>query len=147
MINKKVFKRCFSYPKRQFHMNIKRIPEYVRETRFLKKNGYDITAQWATCAWFTEVMKEILTFHRYHRHGAPMLIPSTDKIGYSEAQNKLNEQKWNSELDKMLVLLDDMDEDNPKYEEMVDKESFNQMVKAKDEFFSLFSKYFYDLWD
>ncbi len=147
MNNKKIFKRCYYYRGRYFYKNIKAIPEYIRQKRFLRKHGYDITAQWATCVWFIEVMKEIIKFHRYQGHGAPILIPLTDGISYSEEQQKLNEQKWNSKLDKMLVLLEDMDENNPKYETMDGKDSFDQMIKAKDEFFVLFSKYFYDLWD
>lgn len=146
-MNKRIFNRCFYYRGRYFYKNIKMLPEYIRETHFLKKHGYDISAQWATCAWFTEVMKEILNYHRYNGHGAPMLIPLTEGVCYTKEQNRKNEQEWKNELDKMLALLDDMDEDNPKYETMDGKDSFDHMIKAKDEFFALFSKYFFDLWD
>ena len=122
MINKRILKRCFGYRGKRFYMNVKMVPEYIRETHFLKKHGYDISAQWATCAWFVEVMKEILKYHRYQGH-------------------------WHSELDKMIALLDEMDENNPKYDKMDSEESLNNMNKAKDEFFTLFSKYFYKLWD
>lgn len=147
MINKRIFKRCFYYRGRHFYLNIRMIPEYIRETRFLKKHGYDISARWATCDWFIETMKEILSYHRNYGYGAPVLIPLNKDFIYSEEQQKLNEQKWNSELDKMLVLLEDMDENNPKYETMDVTESFNEVTKAKEEFFVLFSKNFYYLWD
>lgn len=147
MINKRILKRCFGYRGKRFYMNVKMVPEYIRETRFLKKHGYDISAQWATCAWFVEVMKEILKYHRYQGHGAPMLLPLNDSYKYSEEQLELNEQMWHSELDKMIALLDEMDENNPKYDKMDSEESLNNMNKAKDEFFTLFSKYFYKLWD
>ena len=53
----------------------------------------------------------------------------------------------------MIELLDLMDEFNPKYDtdEYDSCEGYkrmqDEMYAAKDEFFVLFSKYFYDLWD
>ena len=68
--------------------------------------------------------------------------------------------KWNAIIDRMIELLDLMDEANPIYdidfpadeaarEEWlkITKENIEKMYSAKDEFFELFSTYFYHLWD
>ena len=52
---------------------------------------------------------------------------------------EINERVWNEELDKMIALLDKMNTD----EVQITAEA----LKAKDEFFKMFSEYFYDFWD
>ena len=47
----------------------------------------------------------------------------------------------------MINLLDKMDEDNPIYNNMDVLKQRKLQNKAKKEFFELFSKYFYHLWD
>ena len=47
----------------------------------------------------------------------------------------------------MIDLLDKMDESNPIYDNMNWKEEDEARENAKNEFFKLFSEYFYCLWD
>ena len=47
----------------------------------------------------------------------------------------------------MIYLLDDMDENNPKYMGLDFREQYKLIEEVKNEFFELFSKYFYELWD
>lgn len=116
--------------------NLKDIPIYFKRLTFLLKHGYSPVAQWETYDWFICVMREIFTFYRNERVGS---IPIED----------VPEDKWedmNDELyDNLLSLLDDMDE-----EEYYPKDTMLgniKMERAKEEFFKLFSKYFYDFWD
>lgn len=112
--------------------NLKDIPIYFKRLAFLLKHGYSPMAQWETYHWFICVMREIFTFYKNERVGD---MPIED----------VPEDKWkdmNDELyDNLLSLLDDMDE-----EKYYPKDTI-KMERAKEEFFKLFSKYFYDFWD
>lgn len=139
--NEKIFKRCFYYPKKYWYKNIKNIPLYFELMHHLIKHGYDEYATWETFNWFITTMREILTSYRNNHHGYPV-APNFDVILQEECNNE-----YDADLDKMIALLDDMDEDNPKYEEENLTKIYDEMDKAKNEFFELFSKYFYNLWD
>lgn len=47
----------------------------------------------------------------------------------------------------MLALLDEMDEENHEYDNKNYHQKQTKMNTAKDDFFKLFSQYFYCLWD
>lgn len=112
--------------------NLKDIPIYFKRLAFLLKHGYSPMAQWETYHWFICVMREIFTFYRNERVGDILI-------------EDVPEDKWkdmNDELyDNLLSFLDDMDE-----EKYYPKDTI-KMERAKEEFFKLFSKYFYDFWD
>lgn len=141
---------CFGY--RNIFDKIKNIPRYIRRVRYLKKYGYDKGALWETFDWFTKTMRDILIQYRYHHNGSPLLDDNDEGDAIHD--------KWDAIVDRMIELLDLMDEDNPIYdidfpddeagrEEWlkITKENNEKMYAAKDEFFELFSKYFYHLWD
>lgn len=112
--------------------NLKDIPIYFKRLAFLLKHGYSPMAQWETYHWFICVMREIFTYYKNERVGDILI-------------EDVPEDKWkdmNDELyDNLLSLLDDMDE-----EKYYPKDTI-KMERAKEEFFKLFSKYFYDFWD
>lgn len=143
--NEKIFKRCFDWRGKYWYKNIAEIPLYFKLMHHLIKHGYDEYATWETFDWFINTMKDILTYYRNHHDGYPV-APNFNELLQDEI-----EEKYDKDLDKMISLLNDMDENSPKYEaEEYDKEPnkrYEEMFAAKDEFFKLFSKYFYDLWD
>ena len=132
MINKNIFDRCFGYRGKYWYMNLKQIPTYFRLMHHLIKYGYDEYATWETFYWFIETMKSILTSYRKNHWGCPVDI---------------DEEEWDGIIDRMIALLDNMDECNPKYDEEDYNKKHDEMNAAKDEFFKLFSEYFYNLWD
>lgn len=121
--------------------NLKDIPIFIKRIFFVLGHGYSPVAQWETFEWFRDVMKEILTNYRYNRAGTPVIIINDDNW------NDKNIDAYNNILDKMIELLDQMDENNKIYDNMDWKTKDELMNNAKDEFFKLFSKYYYDLWD
>lgn len=130
----------FNYRGKYFLSNIKDIPIYFKRKKFLKKHGYTEPAEWETWLWFITVMKEILTWYRYKRVGTPWIIESyPDKRDSDNVITETNEKVWDAELDKMISLLDKMNFD--------DVCVSTDAIEAKDEFFRMFSKYFYDFWD
>lgn len=148
--NKRIFKRCFSCHKKYWYKNLTQIPLYFKLMRYLIKAGYDEYATWETHHWFTITMKSILSEYREHHCGVPILIdnyPSTIETEEDKTREKENEDKWNSIIDRMIELLGYMDECNPIYLEMDYRQEGIMQEKAKNEFFELFSKYFYHLWD
>ena len=141
--NKNIFKRCFNWRGKYWYKNIKEIPLYFRLMHHLVKYGYDEYATWETFDWFIDTMKSILTVYRNHHYGTKLI---DDKCTWEE-----NEEKWNGIIDRMIELLDLMDECNPKYDAPEYEKDLwkadREMNAAKDEFFQLFAKYFYYLWD
>lgn len=144
--HKLIFKRCFSYRPRYWYENIKYIPLYFKQVYHLLKYGYDEGATWETFDWFIENMRAILTKYRKYHSGFAII----DENLSSDS----NEALWDATIDRMIELLNLMDEANPKYKadeyhgaiENVDRQ-YDEMNAAKEEFFELFSKYFYYLWD
>ena len=119
--------------------NLKDIPIFIKRIFFVLKHGYSPVANWETFQWFIDVMREILTNYRHFRSGTPDIIDSGTKNENIEAYNAI--------LDRMIDLLDKMDESNPIYDNMNWKEEDEARENAKNEFFKLFSEQFYGLWD
>ncbi len=86
-------------------------------------------------------MKEILTNYRHNRMGTPFI---TEPDPFDEDKNNAD---YNALLDEMLELLNKMDETNPIYSSDDWKENDRMQNEAKDKFFELFSKHFYNFWD
>lgn len=128
----------------RWFLNIKDMPIFLRRVVFAAKHGYAETANWETFAWFIEVMREILTVYRHKRMGTSIVI--NDYTATPEMETA-NEETYNAILDKMLSSLNLMDENNPIYDDMDFQKKNIQMNAAKDDFFRLFSKYFYTFWD
>lgn len=149
--NKEIFNRCFGFSKKYWYKNIKNIPLYFRLIHELVRYGYDERALWDTFSWFTTTMKSILERYREGHQGYPVIIE-----GYS-SEDPENEEKnlevWEGIIDRMVELLELMDEECPKYDseeyENIDglRKKNTEMNEAKNEFFNLFSTHFWDLWD
>lgn len=139
--NEKIFKRCFDHRGKYWYRNIKEIPLYFKLMHHLIKYGYDEYATWETFNWFIATMKSILPHYRDHI-SIPIVIDD-----YTEEKADKNEEKWYGIIDRMIELLNLMDERNIRYKGVDYGWQHSEMNKAKDEFFELFSKYFYNLWD
>lgn len=152
--NKRIFQRCFNYKGKYWYKNIKYIPLYFKLMHHLIKNGYDEYAEWETFNWFIDTMKPILTNYNANREGVPPVIENYFELLESDEDVvEINEKAWNDIVNRMIELLDLMDESNPKYytDDYCGAENWKkkdeEMYAAKDEFFELFSKYFYHFWD
>lgn len=149
--NEKIFKRCFHFPKRYWYKNVSYIPLYFKLIHHLIKYGYDEYATWETFDWFISTMKSVLNRYRFQKHGTPIIIdvPSDKELNDKEIEilERQNEEEWDLILFEMEMWLNLMDEDSPEYDDLDELTKIDKMNKAKDEFFKLFSKYFYDLWD
>ncbi len=88
--------------------------------------GYDNRFWWSMDMVFIELYTELFKEFRDNMHSHPHNMGSTE---------------WKNILDKMVNLLEQMDA-----LEIEDYEYAKAMEK-KDEFFKLFNKHFYDLWD
>lgn len=130
----------FVFRGKNFWRNLKDIPIFIKRIFFTLKHGYSPVAQFETFEWFMDVMKEILTNYRYNRMGSPVVIDNSFDV-------VVNEEAYNAILDRMIVLLDLMDEHNQLYDDMDWKEADKKKEDAKNEFFKLFSEQFYGLWD
>ena len=138
--NKEIFKRCFHYRGIRWYKNITQIPLYFRLIHYLVKHGYDEYATWEIDFWFIKTMKSILTQFRDNHTGYPVMSDDDELQAKSEVE-------FDKTLDKMIFLLDSMDEDSSKYDNMGYIKRENCIENSKNEFFELFSKYFYYLWD
>ena len=137
----------FVFRGKNWWRNLKDIPIFIKRIFFTLKHGYSPVAQFETFEWFMDVMKEILTNYRYNRMGSPVVIDNFFDVKEENPNDITNEEAYNAILDRMIILLDLMDENNQLYNDMDWKEADKKKEDAKNEFFKLFSKHFYTLWD
>ena len=137
----------FVFRGKNWWRNLKDIPIFIKRIFFTLKHGYSPVAQFETFEWFMDVMKEILTNYRYNRMGSPVVIDNFFDVKEENSNDVVNEEAYNAILDRMIVLLDLMDEHNKLYNDMDWKEADKKKEDAKNEFFKLFSEQFYGLWD
>ena len=132
MYNKEIFDRCFCWRGIFWGKNITRgIPQYIKQIRFLLKNGYDVYATWETCDWFVEKMKHIFNEYLTHHWGCPCEFETGEE--------------WETIVRRMMSRLEKMGYLDYSIKDY--KKHIQERDIAKDEFFELFSKYFYNLWD
>ena len=137
----------FVFRGKNWWRNLRDIPIFIKRIFFTLKHGYSPVAQFETFEWFMDVMKEILTNYRYNRMGSPVVIDNFFDVKEENSNDVVNEEEYNAILDRMIVLLDLMDEHNQLYNDMDWKEADKKKENAKNEFFKLFSEQFYGLWD
>ena len=137
----------FMFRGKNWWRNLRDIPIFIKRIFFTLKHGYSPVAQFETFEWFMDVMKEILTNYRYNRMGSPVVIDNFFDVKEENLNDVVNEEAYNAILDRMIVLLDLMDEHNQLYNDMDWKEADKKKEDAKNEFFKLFSEQFYGLWD
>lgn len=137
----------FMFRGKNWWRNLKDISIFIKRIFFTLKHGYSPVAQFETFEWFMDVMKEILTNYRYNRMGSPVVIDNFFDVKEENPNDIANEEAYNAILDRMIVLLDLMDEHNQLYNDMDWKEADKKKEDAKNEFFKLFSEQFYGLWD
>lgn len=137
----------FVFRGKNWWRNLRDIPIFIKRIFFTLKHGYSPVAQFETFEWFMDVMKEILTNYRYNRMGSPVVIDNFFDVKEENSNDVVNEEAYNAILDRMIVLLDLMDEHNQLYDDMDWKEADKKKEDAKNEFFKLFSEQFYGLWD
>lgn len=144
-----LFWGLFNFRGRYFWRNIKDIPIFIERIFFTLKHGYAPQAQWETFDWFIDTMREVLTWHRHHRMGTGYILDEPPELDNDE-QFERNIKVYNDGLDRMLELLDQMDESNEMYDNLEPddwKRAYEMREAASEEFFKLFKKYFYYLWD
>lgn len=137
----------FVFRGKNWWRNLRDIPIFIKRIFFTLKHGYSPVAQFETFEWFMDVMKEILTNYRYNRMGSPVVIDNFFDVKEENSNDVVNEEAYNAILDRMIVLLDLMDEHNQLYNDMDWKEADKKKEDAKNEFFKMFSEQFYGLWD
>lgn len=156
--NKLIFQRCFPHRGwRYWYKNIKHIPNYFYQINQLIKYGYDYKyATYDTYSWFIDIMKSILINYKDNRCSVPTLIENDLNFDNNNKNSKdlwkQNDEMWDCIIAKMIELLNGMDEKNTEILPALEIDSdgylrFEKLDDAKDEFFKLFSKYFWDLWD
>lgn len=92
---------------------------------------------WEIDSWFVNIMHAMLQRFKETRVSSPDF--ENRIITDAEYEQELI-QNWDDILDRMIVLLGEM--------RGKDHHSLSaKQIASKDEFFELFSKYFYDLWD
>lgn len=138
----KIASGLFGFRGRNWWLNIFDIPVFLKRVCFTLKHGYAPQAQWETYSWFIAVMREVLDFYANRRMGD---IPTP---GLTEEENR---EYYDALYKHMRSLLDIMDESYYEYTDTLTVEEqhkrYDEAVAAKDEFFKLFAKQFYNLWD
>lgn len=125
----------FGYRGWRWYKNIGDFWILIKRVFFVLNHGYAPQALWETDSWFIGVMREILTDYRNNRG----FVGFFDRETETEEEN---EKKTNELLDYMIGLLDKMGLDY-----MYDEKTIKESDEAREEFFALFCKYFYNFCD
>lgn len=131
-------------PKHLFYWlryTFKDIKILFRRIRFLFKHGYNEPALWESFEYFIDQWEEILIYYRDKRNGTPIVINLADYTG--DTWEEANENAFNEMINRMLTNLHIMKNDN----NILGAGDWDKVVAAKDEFFTDFSKMFYNFWD
>ena len=134
LYNKKIHDRAFE---NKGHP-IKNTKQYWKDINYLVENGYDKSATCDLDKWFMSIMKDILPQYKVRENFAIINAEKTEEENYA---------LWQETIDKMIDLLEKMDEASEVYNGINYKEKDKTVNKSKNEFFKLFSKYFYEFWD
>jgi len=154
-INYKVFKDktlfgyfpyhvIFEFPK--FIWN--RIDDFLREVKWAYQRvyrGWDDRVVWSVDAWLSEIMPDILRKLKEDKYGVPHEFFDDPFSESSEEEWSIAKEKWDNELDKMIVgymcskKIIDWDWKNDDDKERLQK-TFEEGMKS-------FTKYYFNLWD
>ena len=131
----------FRYKGKYFYKNLTDMKIYFQRIGFLLKNGYSPVATWETFNWFTNWANEIIKRYMKDRAGTSMINPyNKNELEDDDEADKIWD-KYFSEMQDCLKIMKD-------YEEVpFSLDSYEEMYKAKDKFFEMFSNVFYSLWD
>ena len=134
----------FEWLSLEYHRTVRKIKDLYYRIKYSFQRmfkGYDDVDTFELFANFTDHYTKILTDFRNNHYGYPC---------------DLTESQWDEILDEMLYHLDYMSEERVKSKLRSNMPEdwlpdgmvvYEIMEKHKDEFFKLFSKYFYNLWD
>ena len=138
---------------------------FLQRLHFCFKKGLSPVSTYETFSYFTSAWRIALGGLLKWNSGYPSVCPSlknVSSIHYIEYSLELRDtlraeglymfdddagREWQKILTRMLVLLDAMDEENPLYEEWSEKERSAAMDNAKEEFFRILGRVWWDLWD
>ena len=119
--------------------------KFVKEVCFLLKYGYPYEATYEHFNWFLDMERSILK--RYLE----------THWGYPGQEGADTNEEWEAVIKRMIELLDGMDEEKYENENEWDgkkdtalsyeRDKIKYLEKNKNEFFELYSKWFYDMWD
>lgn len=152
----------------RFLYKIKRIHRKIKWKIQRANRGFSDYDTWDIDMWFIKTMKAMLEYFVENTIGAPVRYGWTEENCHEE---------WRKYIKRMIFLLDEMDEDKCSYKNPYEEEYENHCIErwghektskeeklinmylgeeqnkriyienCKKEFFDMFSKVFYDLWD
>lgn len=108
------------------------------------KHGYYPQATFEFYSYQLSMWKEILTWYRDERNGAPIMIPPDEEENWEERNSAVFDNKMN----EMLADLAIMERDPLDGKDLsASKEISAEREAAKERFFKAFGEMFYDFWD
>lgn len=123
---------------KDFIIMLKRIPYVI-------KHGHYPQMMWETYYCSIAQWKELLTWYRNNRTGAPFIISLPEDGNMNDEWYAENDRVYDEKLNAMLAELDIMAKDPFDYDDYREGERIRE--KAKDHFFEMFKEMFYTLWD
>ena len=158
-INYKLFKGKTIFGYDPYHV-IFMFPSFIyrRFSEFLDKlkwayqrvvRGWDDRAVWSLDIWMTEKVLEILKVLKGNKHGVPnpmfegLPYEDEERCSHSDESYKIAEERWNTELDKMIAGF----EAAKKMEEWESMDEYKELEKVFQEGMASFTKYYFNLWD
>ena len=139
---------------------------FLQRLHFCLKKGLSPVSTFETYSYFLSAWRIGLAGLLKWNSGYPCVCPTLTNLqradyveysyenrtelvanGYYLIEDKEASDEWRRILTRMLVLLDGMDEENPLYEEWSEEERSAAMNNAKEEFFRILERVWWNLWD
>lgn len=110
--------------------------------------GWDDRASWSVDLWLNGMMPDILKQLKKNKYGTPIMFYEGLKYdvnyGYGEEADKIACEKWNSELDKMILAFETSRNIDTCLYSLEEEKELQQTI---DEGMQSFIKYYRCLWD
>lgn len=136
-----LFETSFRYPFTWIKSFVKDTKILFKRIKYLLTHGYGEPALWESFAFFIDQWEEILTFYKEKRNGSAVVIDLSEDI--TDDWERKNAAAYDKIINRMLKNLKIMKSGDFFYRD----DEANEVIKAKNEFFKDFSKYFFDFWD
>lgn len=136
---KDLYAKWFCYSKHYWYKNIFAIPKFIKELFVVIKRGYPYQAVYNNCDWFIDIEKHIIEDLILNHSGYPNEFCKYNTEEDPDAGSK----EWENILQHMCELLKIMEKNRI----AISIDQCQKINNAKNEFFELFSKYFFNLWD
>lgn len=133
------------------HMIVREIGQEIKWAYQRVVRGWDDRVVWSVDCWLNDIMPNILVKLKEDKVGIPLEffegMDHNENYGYTSEQEKIAEELWHKELDKMITAFVVAKKLNDLEYNYKDKDQEELLMKLFNQGMDSFKKYYFNLWD